>query len=232
MTTRHPTARRVHRPPPAPDDVFVANVLDVSAWAKTHARTLIFGGIAAAVLIGSILILGNRRATTRAQADLELTQVRGTVQSGNTPLAIRDLESFLTRFAATPAATEARLMLGQAYLLSREPASAIEAVAPVADDVSTPLGVPAALLLAAAHEAAGQTADAERVYLRLAEGATHLYQQQDAYDNAARIRVGQGNAAGAAELYDRILEITPPGNPERPVYEMRRAEVLAGTGTT
>jgi hypothetical protein len=54
--TRHPTARRVHRQDSAPDDAFIAGVLETSAWAKQHSRTLIVGGIIAAVVITAVVL--------------------------------------------------------------------------------------------------------------------------------------------------------------------------------
>ena len=232
--TRHPTARRVHRQDSAPDDVFVARVLETSAWAKQNSRMLIIGGIVAAVVIVGLLYFVTSRRANEAQAATQLTQVRAVAMSGNHPLAIRELEQFLGRFDGTAAADEARLMLAQSYLQTGQAQQARETVAPLARNLDSGLGINAALLLAATYEAAQEPHRAEEVFLNIAEEARFLFQRQDALDNAARIRLQRGEPAGAVELYRRLLEMTPQSNTERPIFELRLGEALAlqATGGT
>ncbi|MGH7448567.1 MAG: tetratricopeptide repeat protein [Longimicrobiales bacterium] len=230
--TRHPTARRVHRQDSAPDDVFVARVLETSAWAKHNSRRLVVGGIVAAVVVLGLLYFFTSRQNERTQAATQLTQVRAVALSGNNQLAVRELEQFLARFGGTPAADEARLMLGRAYLESGQVQLAQDAVQPLARNLDSGLGINAALLMANSYEAAQEPHRAEELYLRLADEAPFLFQQQDALDNAARIRLQRGDAAGAAELYQRLLDITPMSNTERPIFELRlgEAQALAAVG--
>lgn len=224
--TRHPTARRVHREE-APDDVFVARVLESSAWAKKHGRTLVIGGIIAAVVILGLVYFLMSRRNQSAQAAAQLTQVRAVALSGNTQLSIRELEQFLERFGGTPSAPEARLMLGRAYLEAGQIQLAQQTVQPIAGDLDSAMGVNAAFLLASTYEAAQEPHRAEELFLSVAEEARFLFQKQDALDNAARIRLQRGDAAQAAELYERLLEMTPLGNAERPVFELRLGEARA-----
>jgi predicted negative regulator of RcsB-dependent stress response len=233
--TRHPTARRVHRQDAEPDDVFVARVLETSAWAKQNSRMLVIGGIIAAVVIIGLFYFVTSRRSTSAQAAAQLTQARAVAMSGNNALAIRELEQFLARFGGTPSADEGRLLLGRAYLESGQVQQAQSTVEPLADDMSSGLGINAATLLAASYEAAQEPHRAEAIYLEMAEEARFLFQRQDGLDNAARIRLQRGDAAGAAELYRQLLEITPESNTERPIFEMRLGEALtqaAVGGTT
>lgn len=232
--TRHPTARRVHRDA-EPDDIFVARVLETSAWAKQNSRMLVIGGIIAAVLIIGLFYFVTSRRSTNAQAAAQLTQARAVAMSGNSQLAIRELEQFLARYGGTPSADEARLMLASAYLDVGQPQQAQATAQPLADDMSSGLGINAAMLLAASYEAAQEPHRAEEIYLEMAEDARFMFQRQDGLDNAARIRLQRGDAAGAAELYRQLLEITPESNTERPIFEMRLGEALtqaAVGGTT
>jgi predicted negative regulator of RcsB-dependent stress response len=225
--TRHPTARRVHRQDSVPDDVFVARVLETSAWAKQNSRMLVIGGIVAAVvIIGTFYFVASRR-TEYAQAASQLTQVRAVALSGNDQLAIRELEQFISRFGGTPSADEARLMLGRAYLDAGRVQQAQDIVQPLARDLRAGLGFNAALLMASTYEAAQEPHRAEELFLRLADEARFLFQRQDAIDNAARIRLQRADAAGAVELYQRLLDITPESNTERPIFELRLGEALA-----
>jgi hypothetical protein len=85
----------------------------------------------------------------------------------------------------------------------------------------------AALLMATIHEMAQEPHRAQEIYLRIADDGRFLFQRQDALDNAARISLQRGDAAGAADLYQRLLDITPSSNTERPVFELRLGEALA-----
>ena len=53
-----------------------------------------------------------------------------------------------------------------------------------------------------------------------------MYQVQ-ALQNAAILRSGKGDFAGAAELYRRLVEMQEEGTMDRQLYEMRLAEAEA-----
>jgi predicted negative regulator of RcsB-dependent stress response len=228
--TRHPTARRVHRPDTSGDDAFVANVLETSVWARQHARTLIVGGlVVAAVALFAFFYVSNRRSREE-RATTELTPMRALVQAGQAQQAIPRLEAFLNTYGGTRSGTEARLLLGQQYLLTGQPRKAIDAIEPVDDDFQDPAAVNAAVLQAAAHEALQEPHRAEEILLRVGEGAPFLYQQHDALDNVGRLRLARGDAAGAAEIYQRLVEATPEANQARQVWQLRLAEARAAIG--
>lgn len=225
--TRHPTARRVHRQDAAPDDTFVAGVLETSAWARKHQRSLIIGGVLLAVMVTALVLWVNNRSSQRDRAAVELSQVRAIGMSGNTALAIRELEDFIARYGSTPSAAEARLILGRNYMDAGQPQQTISTLQSLGRNVDTDMGVNAAMLLAAAHEAVGDVAQAEQAYARIGSGGRFLFQRQEALDNVARIRLQQGNVAGAIEAYQRIVDMTPIESPDRQVFEMRLGEVQA-----
>lgn len=231
LMTRHPTARRVRRESTGTDDVFVAQVFETSAWAREHGRTLVFGGIAAALLIVlSLWYVGSRRSLAE-RASTELTPLRAQVQAGNTQAAIPQLEEYLARFGGTDAADEARLMLAQAYLTAGQTDRAGEVLSEVDEDLDNPMAVNALMLRAAAFETARTPHRAEELYLRVADGAPFLYQRQDALDNAARVRMTSNNPAGAADLYRRLLDETPEEDQLRSIFEMRLGEALAAASS-
>jgi len=224
MPPRHPTARRIHRDQTAPDDVFIARVLELSAWIKQHRRALTVAVVAVALALATGIYYRNSRAAIANRAATELAALRQTVASGNRAVAIQELQTFINRFGSTAAAAEARLLLGQLYLEDGNPEQAIQTLQPVANELDHPLGATAAFLVGAAHETANRSGDAERVYLRIADGAEFPFQRLDALDAAARIRLDRGDFAGAVALYDRILGMLPEDAPDRTIYEMRRAE--------
>jgi tetratricopeptide (TPR) repeat protein len=228
---RHPTARRVHRPPSADDDAFVAGVLETTAWARTHSRPLITGGIAVLAAAALVFFFVRSRASKLEQATQQIAAVQRVAASGNNQLAIKDLEQYLSRFGGTPPAEEARLLLARALLQEGQPQRAIETLRSQARNLDRVTGVNAAFLLAAAHEAAGERERAEQVYLSIADRAELLFQKQEALDNAARLRLEQGNPAGATQLYDRILTLTPETDGSRQVYELRAGEARAAAAS-
>ncbi len=98
----------------------------------------------------------------------------------------------------------------------------------MADELDdSPVGVQAALLLAAAQASAGNPAEAIATYLRVADGAELGFRRAEALTSAATLRAQAGDFAGAADLYGRAVELTEEGSLERSIYEMRRAEALA-----
>ena len=224
--TRHPASRRTHAPV-APDDVVVAKAIEASSWARRNSRPIIIGVGVLAVAAAAALYYVNYRSGLSQRASSELLELRQVAASGDIPNAVLQLDGFVNRFDGTPAANEARLLLGQLQLAQGNAPQAVEAVRPLVDENDPLLSASAGLLLAGAYEAAGQAEQAEQAYLRVAESAEMEFQQREALEDAARIRVAEGNTAGAVELYDRLIGMAPEGSPDRDVYEMRRAEITA-----
>lgn len=229
---RHPTARRVqHGPTNDPDDAFIARLLELMAWSRAHARHLIITGVILVVGITAGLYYRNHQAAVRAQAEAQLEVVRQTAASGNAALAIRDLEQFIAMFAGTRAADEARLILAQVYLEDGKPEQAFTAIEPLSSAIGTDLGTSAAFLEAAALEASDRPDDAESLYRRIADRARYDFERIEALDAAARIRMQRGDAAAAAELYERLVQLAADNTAEQSVYELRLAEARTRAGT-
>lgn len=225
---RHPTARRVHRESTEPDDVVLARLLQLSQWASKHARALIIAAIVLAIAIFSLVRYLDYRETLAQRAAIELLEVRATANSGNFALATRDLATFLQRFGGTPAALEARMLLAQLHLLQDQPQQAIEVIQPVTDEAEGIMRTSAGLLLAGAYEDAEQPEQALQQYLAVADYAEMDFQRREALEDAARLRVATGDTAGATELYQQLIQITPAGV-EQDIYNMRLSELQAAT---
>lgn len=224
---RHPTAHRVPRDASAAEDTFIGRILGGSVWAKQNSRKLIIGVTAVAVIALGLTYYRNYTVRLRDRAETELTQIRPTVLSGNAPLAVRDLEAYLGRFGGAPAASEARLMLAQAYLETGQAQKALDQVSDMASDASAPMGFAAGMLVGAAHEALAQPDEATDAYLRVGDRARFTFQKATALDAAARVRFDQGNPTAAVQILDRVLSLIPEDDPDRPIYELRRAEAAA-----
>ena len=224
MAKRHPVSRRSRpAPPAAPEDMLVEKTLWFSVWAREHRQTVTLAGIAlAAVLIGTFYYV-NFRGQHLEQAAIEFERVQQNVLIGDTAAAKIELAQHVQSFGDTPYAGEARLLLGLLYL---ETSQADEAVAVLqnAVDMSDPLGLQAAILLAKAHEQSGELEQAEQLLLRVADRADLDFQVQNALTDAARLRRERGDPAGAADLYQRILDELEDAAPQRGVFELRLEE--------
>lgn len=214
------------------DDALTEKLLQVVLWAKRNLRLLATAAVVIVVATLATIYSLNVREARRAEATQQLNAVRQTALSGNHALALRDLEAFIARFSGTTSADEARILMAQVSLESGEAAKAIEVLQPLARQADTPLGAPAAFLLAAAYEQNENAGEATATYLRIADQAPLGYQRREALEQAARIREAAGDAAKAVELYQRLVGETQENTPERSIAELRLAEARARAGVS
>jgi predicted negative regulator of RcsB-dependent stress response len=225
MAKRHPASRR--RPADhssEPDDVFVAKVVELSTWSKRHSQALILMGVALAVLVVGTVYYVNYRERVALAAVQELEVIQQNLTLADPAATELRLAQYLERFGSTPYGGEARMLLAQMYLQRGESALAVLTLEEGAVGLGEPIGPQMAVLLARAYEAQNRFGEAEDLYLRVADGAELEFQRVEALLDAARIRLELGNAAGAAELYEELLEGSELSDPDRGLYEMRLAE--------
>lgn len=229
---RHPTSRRVPKHEEEATDPVVARVVQFGDWAKKNSRIVIGAAIVLAIVaIGTVYAIG-RQASRNEAAAVALGQVQQTAASGNTALAIRDLDSFLDSYEGTRPADEGMLLLAQLLIRSGETGRAAAALADY--DFKDPLlRATAGLLRGSALEEAGQLEGAEAAYLGVADGAPFDFQKREALEDGARVRSLQNDASGAAELYQRLVDMTTGDDlaAQRGIYEMRLAEAQAAAAT-
>lgn len=229
MTQRHPGQRRASSGAQEhEDDVFIARVLEIGNWLKSNQQAVTIGAVVVVIAVASVLYYRNVRAANAVRAANQLEQIHNSVALGDRQGAKEALILFVEASGGTPYAGEARMLLGEIYLEENEAEQALAVLEPMAQSPREPLELQAAALLAAAYEQEGRIADAEATYLRIADRAELDFQVRDALANAARIRAAQGNTAGAAELYRRILDGLDENSPDRGMWEMRLAEVSQG----
>lgn len=233
MAQRHPGSSRSRKGETKSadaDDLFVARTLEFLGWAKGNSQVLILFGIAVAVVLLGTLYYVNWRQGQAEIAITELERISQAVGVSDPEATKISLEQYLERFAGTPYAAEARLLLGQLYLDGGQAGQAMATLE--ASDVSLrePLGVQLATLEARALEAQDRAEEAEALYLRVAETAELSFQRIGAWDDAARIRMATGDYAGAAELLQRLLDEGEFSVEQQGIYEMRLGEALARAG--
>lgn len=224
---KQPTSPRVPTPEPEPDDKFLFAIERAGLWARHHSRTLIIGGIILAVVVIAAVYYVDSQRRVEAEAATRLTEVHQTVMTGNVPLAIRDLQTYLASFGGTRAAREARLLLADLLLNDERPQEALQALGRLPRDLEDPTGLAAAQLQGAALEALEQYDDAIDVYQNIARNARFDFQRREAIADAARVALQTDRPDLAADFFGRLVQTFPEGDPARGYYEMWRAEAAA-----
>jgi predicted negative regulator of RcsB-dependent stress response len=210
------------------EDAVLSRALEFSNWARANITIIVAGAVLLAILLGGLVWWRYDRAQRMERAATEFLMVEQQVATGNVAVVQQELARYITRFSGTPYADEAAVLLAQLYLQGGNPQQAIEVLQDPASRIRRGnLGAQAAMLLAAAQQAAGDNAGAEATYLRVADQATMTFRQQEALNAAAALREEAGNLAGAADLYGRLAEMSEPGSMDRAVFEMRQAEASA-----
>jgi predicted negative regulator of RcsB-dependent stress response len=226
MARRHSIAQRQRVATGDDEDVFLERTLALGGWAQQNRQTITFGLIVLAVALVGGVYYWNYRKTHAEKAAVELERVEAAAAMGDSATAKVELARYIESYGNTAYAGEARVILGQMYLQSNQADDAAKVLEP-ASDPSEPLGRQVALLLAKTYEQQGKNADAEKLLLQIADKSNLDFEKRDALEEAARIRQHGGNLAGAAELYQRILDGMKETEPGRSVYEMRLEEIKA-----
>ncbi|MDA0328719.1 MAG: tetratricopeptide repeat protein [Gemmatimonadetes bacterium] len=230
MSQRHPGARRTNKSDSSDaDDVFVANVLDAGNWAQANQQALTVAGVIAAIAIAGLIYYGNYRGRMGEQAAEQLEVIHQSISIRDTEGARIELVTFLDRFGGTPFEGEARMMLGELYLENGSPQQALAVLRPLGTSPRSPIEFQGAALLGVAYEQEGRWDDAEDTYLVIANRSELDFQVRAALASAARIRGAQGDAAGAIQLYERVLSELDENAVERGQYEMRIEEIRSAT---
>ncbi|HUP53419.1 MAG TPA: tetratricopeptide repeat protein [Longimicrobiales bacterium] len=228
--SKHPGSRKT-RPQSAsePDDVFVARVLHLGKWAEANQQLLTVLIVVAAILMAGLVYYRNYRSSLNVQAAQQLELVYQTASIQDMEGAVNELTTFLERFSGTAYEGEARLVLGEIYLRDGRSEQAQAVLEPLGSSPRRPIELQGASLLAAAYEQVGRQQEAEQIYLTIASRSDLDFQVRNALAAAARIRSDRGDVAGAIQLFEQAIEGLEEGSPERGLYEMRIAELRAGT---
>jgi len=210
------------------EDRFVAGTLQLLAWAQRNTRALVLAVMAAAIVIFAVKYYLDYKTRVRQAAATEMVNIRFQLQSGTTDQAVEQLRAYLIQFSGTEYAQQAQVLLAHTLLQANRAAEAIEparqAMGNLGDGI---LSLRAAFLAAAAYEEVGDTAAAIGVYRQIERGTDLRVQRSRALETIGELMAASGDAAGAASVYEELVEFAPENSPARPFYEMRAAEQRA-----
>jgi predicted negative regulator of RcsB-dependent stress response len=210
-----------------PDDKFILFVERVVYWGRQNSRTLLIGGVVLAILVLAGIYSIDSQRRVEAEAASRLGEVHQTVMTGNAPLAIRDLQTYLGTFGGTRAAREARLILADLLLAQDRPEDAVQALGRLHRNLDDPVGLAAAQILGAAYEQLGDHENAIDTYRRIAREGRFTFQQREALANAGRVALDTDQPALAADFYEQLIQTFEQGDQARAYYEMLKAEARA-----
>ena len=202
-------ARLSHKEAKAPDE-FITLTGHAFAWGQKHQQTVIWGAIAAAVLIAALGISTAYRAAQRRDANADLARALNKMVGSDFAGATTDLTNVSERWAGTKVAPIATLMAANAALRAGETDKALSSLgAAQAAGTSLPPYLQQQILLAwgAALEAKQQWADAAAKYKEAAAIAGPY--TGDAVVGEARATEQSGDAEKARTLYRQAYEQFP-----------------------
>ncbi len=221
----HPSSRRTPHTVEEQDDAFLAGVMDASSWATKHRQLLVMAAVVVGLFIAGGIYYVNFQRSLANQATNRLETIHQTISIQALEDAKAQLSTFLERFGGTDQAREAVVILGRLHLEAGDAPVAISVLERADLGLTDAIGLQGGNLLAHAYEDQGRWADAEEMYLNVADRSELDFQMREALADAARTRRRQRDIDGAAELYERILATFEENDPGRGVYELRLAEM-------
>ena len=210
------------------EDHVTERVLDATAWAETHRRAVMAGGIVLVAVVAAAFYYQDYRQKLVERASVRLQEIQITSQSADVETIRSELRIFIDQYSGTPYSNQARLALGDLELRRDSLGLAIQALEPVADlGRGNPLSFTAMEMIGAAYEQGGDAGRALQWYERLASDALFDYQRHFAVAQQARLHTIAGRYSEAAMLYDRLVDEVQDDPAGQEVYAVRLGEVRA-----
>ena len=210
------------------EDHVTERVMEAAAWAETHRRAVLAGGIALVAVVAAAFYYQDYRGKLVERASVRLQEIQITSQSADMETIRSELRIFIDQYSSTPYADQARLALGDLELRRDSLGLAIQALEPVAElGDASPLSFTAMEMVAAAYEQGGDPDRAMRWYERLGDDAQFDYQRHSAMAEQARLHTAAGRYSAAASIYSQLMEESPEDPTGQSVYGVRLGEVRA-----
>lgn len=210
------------------EDHVTERVLDAAAWAETHRRAVMAGGIVLVAVVAAAFYYQDYRQKVVERASVRLQEIQITSQSSDIETIRSELRIFIDQYSGTSYSNQARVALGDLELRRDSLGLAIQALEPVADlGGGNPLSFTAMEMIAAAYEQGGDAERALHSYERLASAALFDYQRRFALAEQARLHTIAGRYSEAAALYGGLVDEVQDDPAGQEVYAVRLGEVRA-----
>jgi predicted negative regulator of RcsB-dependent stress response len=210
------------------EDHVTERVLDAAAWAETHRRAVIAGGIALVAVVAAAFYYQDYRQQVVERASVRLQEIQISSQSSDIEMIRSELRIFIDQYSGTSYSHQARVALGGLELRRDSLGLAIQALEPVADlGGGNPLSFAAMEMIAAAYEQGGDAERALQWYERFESDALFDYQRHFAVAEQARLHTIAGRYSEAAALYEALVDEVPDDPAGQEMYAVRLGEVRA-----
>ncbi len=210
------------------EDHVTERVLEATAWAESHRRAVMAGGIALVLVVAAAFYYQDYRNKLVERASVRLQEIQISSQSADVETIRSELRIFIDQYSSTPYASQARVALGDLELRRDSLGLAIQALEPVADlGTSNPLSFTAMKMIATAYEQGGETDQAIQWYERISSDAIFDYQRHLGMAEQARLHTAAGRYSDAAALYEQLVTEVEEDAAGQEVYGVRLGEVRA-----
>jgi predicted negative regulator of RcsB-dependent stress response len=210
------------------EDHVTERVMEAAAWAETHRRAVMAGGVALVLVVAAAFYYQDYRNKLVERASVRLQEIQISAQSSSVETIRSELQIFIDQYASTPYAIQARVALGDLELRRDSLGLAIQALEPVADlGTSNPLAFSAMKMIAAAYEQGGDTRSSLQWYERISSAAMFDYQRRFGLAEQARLHTIAGRYADAATLYEELASEAEDDPTGQEVFNVRLGEVRA-----
>ncbi|MFQ5702290.1 MAG: tetratricopeptide repeat protein [Acidobacteriota bacterium] len=204
------------------EDAILGFLETAAAWVQAHTRVVIVVVVAIGLLVGGVFYYRSYRQSLRAEAAIELNQLRGSLTPAD---AIPRLRGFIARFEGTPSAVEGRLLLARLQLRTRQPRDAVQTLDPIlSEPTDRPTGYAVAILLAESFKEMGEPDRALAKLDEIIREAYVPYQRHRALAERGRLLAELGRLEEAAATYERL--VAEEGATDD-VYPVRLGEIEA-----
>ena len=208
------------------EDHVTERVLEATAWARSHRRTVIAGGIALLAVVAASFYYQDYRQKLLERASVRLQEIQISSQSLDVETIRSELQLFIDQYSGTLYATQARVALADLELRRDSLDAAIRVLEPVANlGGGNPLSFTAIGMIAVAYEQGGDGNRSLEWYERLENEALFDYQRHRAMAEQARLHTIAGRYDDAISLYERLVEEQAEEPAGQDVYAVRLGEV-------
>lgn len=194
-------------------------------WFQLHAREIVLGVAAIAVVGGGIFTYRQISAGNEQRAEQALFAAQQTSQGGAPDEEAQALQRVVTAHEGTAAGTQAALLLAQLRYSQGNYADGIAVLRQVADGAGKEFAASVHALIGAGLEGAGNHAEAASAY-RKAVDAARFEADRDAYrTELARVLTLAGNEEEAVRIWTELAD--DPTSPHAPEARVRLGELQA-----
>jgi TolA-binding protein len=197
----------------------------ITDWLQLHAREVILGVAAVAVVGGGIFAYRQISAGNEQRAEQALYAAQQTVMTGAPQEAEQALQRVVTAHDGTAAGAQAALLLAQLRYSEGKYDDGLAVLRKVEGGAAAEFRAPIQGLIAAGLEGKGQYAEAAAAYRRAADAAPFAADKEAFRTEVARVLTLAGNKAEAAKIWADLAD--DPTSPHAPEARVRLGELEA-----